>query len=147
MSLTYRLTLAGAPPLEDLAALIAPGATRTRTRSGNPRYTANFHDELGYTIDITAGHDGYYDAEDDDTHWVWEPTRYVDIDFDMNKTNRPETASRTMLAAVHQVLTHTTEDAALVLDGNWLLLTRTAGLLRAHNLPQWPDDHHTILGN
>ncbi len=45
-----------------------------------------------------------------------------------------------MLATVARVLASRTEDAALVQDGNWLLLTRVRGTVRKHNVALWYDE-------
>lgn len=45
-----------------------------------------------------------------------------------------------MLTAVARVLQTGSEDAALVLDGNALLLTRTDGFIRKHRTDTWWDE-------
>ncbi len=42
-----------------------------------------------------------------------------------------------MVASVARVLADRTEDAALVLNGAWLLLTRLDGKLRMHHKSKW----------
>ncbi|MFG1885991.1 SitI3 family protein [Micromonospora sp. NPDC049102] len=140
MGIEYRLTLAGDIPLEDLAPLVAPHDVEESTQPNYPRLlSADLREELGYTVTIYAGSNGYFDAEDDDgTQWEWEPDTYTNIAFDLRKNDPPENVVPTMVSAVSRVLASRQEDAALVLNGNWLLLTRDAGELREHR-PSWWD--------
>jgi hypothetical protein len=55
----------------------------------------------------------------------------------MNKEALTEKGKPNMLAAVARVLAERPEDAALVLNSNWLLLTRVAGVLRRHGTTWW----------
>jgi hypothetical protein len=142
MGIDYRLTLAGNIPLEQVAALVAPEGFRESTEAGTPRLlTADLTNERGFSVSVFAGSHGYLDAEDDDgTQWEWEPDSYVNVIFDMAKNDQPDTATADMMAAVARVLADRPEDAALVLDNNWLLLTRTASRLRTHR-PAWWDNY------
>ncbi|MDG4807185.1 SitI3 family protein [Micromonospora sp. WMMD1120] len=139
MGIEYRLTLAGDIPLEDLAPLVAPHGVEESTQPGYPRLlSADLREELGYTVTIYAGSNGYFDAEDDDgTQWEWEPDAYASVAFDLRKNDPPEGAVPSMVSAVARVLAGRPEDAALVLNGNWLLLTRVAGELREHRSSWW----------
>jgi hypothetical protein len=141
------LTLAGDIPLEQVAALAAPNATETSSPAGNRLLSADLNEERGYSVSITSGTRGYYDAEDDEgAAWEWEPDRYVDINFRMSKNDPTDMGTPNMVSAVAQVLAERPEDAALVLNGNYLLLTRVNGTLRKHNLATWYDeDYEDIL--
>ncbi|MER7455494.1 SitI3 family protein [Micromonospora sp. NPDC126480] len=142
MGIEYRLTLAGDIPLGDLAPLVAPHGVEESTQPGYPRLlSADLREELGYTVTIYAGSNGYLDAEDDNgTQWEWEPDTYTSVVFDLRKNDPPEGAVPSMVSTVARVLASRPEDAALVLNGNWLLLTRVAGELRAHR-PSWWDTY------
>lgn len=142
MGIEYRLTLAGDIPLENLAPLVAPHGFEESTLPGYPRLlTADLRDELGYTVTISAGSNGYFDAEDvDGSQWEWEPDRYVNVVFDLRKNDPSEVAVPSMVSTVGRVLASRQEDAALVLNGNWLLLTRVAGELCEHR-PSWWDTY------
>lgn len=143
MSIDYQLVLAGEIPLEQVAELVAPAARQTTTRYGEPMLSAPLYEEYGYLVDITSGSNGYYEAEDDSgSPWIWEPETYVDINFHMNKEALTEKGKPNMLAAVARVLAERPEDAALVLNSNWLLLTRVAGVLRRHGTTWW--SHHDM---
>ncbi|MGW0505938.1 SitI3 family protein [Micromonospora sp. NPDC003241] len=139
MAIEYRLILAGTVPLEQAAQLAAPDGVEEISRPGFPRLlSADLTLTSGYSLSIYAGSDGYFDAEDDDgSQWEWEPDEYVNILFHMPKDDSLRTATPTMVAAVTRVLTGRPEDAALVLNGNWLLLTRVAGTLRRHRASWW----------
>ncbi|MFG1953973.1 SitI3 family protein [Micromonospora sp. NPDC048830] len=137
MSISYRLTLAGDIPLRHVADLAAPDATETPTPAANRLLTCDRYEERGYLVSISSGRNGYYDAEDDaDAYWEWEPEEYVDISFDMRTGDMADKGVPNMVATVARVLADRAEDAALVLNGNWLLLTRVGGILRRHR-PQW----------
>ncbi|MEV4844515.1 SitI3 family protein [Micromonospora matsumotoense] len=103
--------------------------------------SADLNDEHGYVVDITAGRHSYYCAEDDDgSRWQWEPETYVDINFSMRKDILTDTGKPHMLATVAMVLAGTTEDAALTLNGDVLMLTRVAGTTQLHDTDGWYDE-------
>ncbi|MGW0436771.1 SitI3 family protein [Micromonospora sp. NPDC003197] len=143
MSIDYRLTLAGNIPLEQVAELAAPTAVEASTLSGARMLSADLSDSLGYAVSITSGSSGYYDAEDDGGDlWVWEPASYVDVNFHMRKDTLAEKGTLNMITAVGRILAGRSEDAALVLNGNWLMLTRVGGELRKHNTADWFDEDY-----
>ncbi|NLU78901.1 hypothetical protein HCA58_11035 [Micromonospora sp. HNM0581] len=138
MAIEYRLTLAGDIPLEQVAALAAPDGVEESALPGYPRLLgADLTHTSGYSVSVYGGSNGYFDAENDDgSQWEWEPGTYVNIVFHMPKDDPAGRAAPDMVAAVARVLAGRPEDAALVLNGNWLLLTRTAGTLATHQ-PEW----------
>ncbi|MEU4645264.1 SitI3 family protein [Micromonospora sp. NPDC023814] len=142
MGIEYRLTLAGDIPLEQVASVVAPEGVEESALPGYPRLlSGGLDEELGYTITVSGGSHGYFDAENDDgTQWEWEPDAYVNVVFHMRKNDQPEAAIPNMVSAVSRVLATQMEDAALVLNGNWLLLTRVAGTVRKHR-PSWWDNY------
>ncbi|KIR64595.1 MULTISPECIES: SitI3 family protein [Micromonospora] len=139
MAIEYRLTLAGDIPLERVAELVSPEGFEESALPGYPRLLgADLQDTSGYTVSIYGGSDGYFDAEDDDgTQWEWEPDRHVNLVFHMPKDDPSGRSVPDMVRAVARVLAGRPEDAALVLNGNWLLLTRIAGILRRHRHAWW----------
>jgi hypothetical protein len=147
VAIEYRLTLAADIPLEQVAALAAPNATESSSPAGNRLLSADLIDECGYSVSITSGSHGYYDAEDDGgAAWEWEPDRYVDVNFRMSKNDPTDRGTPNMASAVARILAGRPEDAALVLNGNYLLLTRVNGAVRKHNLTTWYDkDYDSIL--
>ncbi|MBO4210393.1 SitI3 family protein [Micromonospora echinofusca] len=143
MAIEFRLTLAGELPLDQVAELAAVEVTETQTTSGRRMLSASLNERCGYVIDFVSGEHGYYDAEDDDgSLWTWEPKSYVDVDFYMRKEVLAEKGIPNMLATAARILNGSTEDAALVFNGNHLLLTRTDGTLRKHRQSWW--EHHQL---
>ncbi|MFY1703012.1 SitI3 family protein [Micromonospora sp. WMMA1923] len=142
MAIEYRLTLARDIPLEQVAALVAPAGVEESNLPGYPRLlSADLQDTSGYTISILAGRNGYFDAENDDgSHWEWEPDQYVNITFHMPQNDPSGRSTPDMVKAVARILTQEPGDAALVLNGNWLLLTRVARALHKHQ-PSWWDNY------
>ncbi|MEU8182120.1 SitI3 family protein [Micromonospora sp. NPDC049047] len=142
MATEYRLTLAGDIPLDVLAGVVAPDGTEESAVDGRPRVlSADLSDRCGYTVSIHAGSHGYFEAEDGGgAMWEWEPERYVTIGFRLVKGESSDRATRAMLASVARVLDERSEDAALILDADWLLLTRFSGTLRRH-APSWWSVH------
>jgi len=138
MATEYRLTLAGDIPLDVLAGLVAPEKFEESAVDGGHRVlSADLSERCGYTVSIYAGSHGYFEAEDGDgSTWEWEPERYVTIGFRLGKGESSDRATREMLATVARVLGERPEDAALILDADWLLLTRFSGTLRRH-APSW----------
>ncbi|MDG4817521.1 SitI3 family protein [Micromonospora sp. WMMD956] len=138
MATEYRLTLAGDVPLDVLAGVVAPEGVEESAVDGRPRVlSADLSDRCGYTVSIYAGSHGYFEAEDaDGSVWEWEPERYVTIGFRLGKGESSDRATREMLASVARVLGERAEDAALILDADWLLLTRFSGRLHRH-APSW----------
>lgn len=141
MAVEFRLTLAGDIPLDQVAELVAPEATEKPAPPGYPRlFSADLYERCGYAVSITAGSHGYYDAENDDgSRWEWEPDTHVNIGFRMRADDMGDKGVPNMIATVARILTDRTEDAALVQDGNWLLLTRVAGTIRKHHTARWDD--------
>ncbi|MER7166719.1 SitI3 family protein [Micromonospora sp. NPDC000207] len=138
MSLGYCLTLAGELPLDEIAAVTALGPAERPTPSSPRLFGVNLQDERGYSISVHSGTHGYYWAEGDhDASWEWKLDTYVNVTFDMRKYGLVDKGIPNMVATVGRVLAGRGEDAALVQDGNYLLLTRTAGVVRRHRQRQW----------
>lgn len=140
MAVEFRLTLAGDVPLDHVADLVAvEPAEKPRPSGTNPRLlSARLYDTRGYALTISSGSQGYFDAEaDDGARWEWEPETYVDIDFSMRADDLVDKGIPNMMQTVARVLAARQEDAALVQNGNWLLLTRVGGELRRHRHTWW----------
>lgn len=122
--------------MADLVA--ADAAEKPRPSGTNPRlFSARLYDTRGYALTVSSGSQGYFDAESDDgARWEWEPETYVDIDFSMRADDVVDKGVPNIMKAVARVLAARWEDAALVQNGNWLLLTRVGGELRRHR-PIW----------
>lgn len=146
MAVEFRLTLAGDVPLEDVAELAAVDVTEKPAPTANPRLlTARLYDQRGYALSVYSGDHGYFDAEDDDgSRWEWEPETYVDVDFSMSTDDLVDKGIPNMVAAVARILAGRNEDAALVQNGNYLLLTRIDGELRKRRTTWW--SHYGVDG-
>lgn len=141
MAVDYRLTLAGHIPAAEVAECAVPDvAERPRSTDSPDRLSIGLYEERGFWLSVRAGRDGYYEAEEDSgTSWEWEPDEYVNVTFSMDKNPDilVDKGTPNMLRIVGRVLECRSEDAALILNGNWLLLTRFNGVLRKHNRVRW----------
>jgi hypothetical protein len=134
VALEYRLTLAGDTAVPDVVERALP------EHAGTGESGFVLYEDRGFLLTVTSGRDGYFDAESDgDEYWEWEPASYVNVEFRLDKDHIAD-ATRNMLDVVARVLATGAEDAALVLDGNALLLTRTDGAVRKHRSDTWWDD-------
>lgn len=149
MGIDYHLTLGGDVSLQRVAELVGPQVIADRRESPDdpPRYSADLTEQAGYAVSVYGGRHGYYDAEDDDgSQWEWQPDVYVNVSFRMSKNDESEAGTPSMVAAVGRVLAGVTQDAALILNGNWLLLTRVGGRLRKHRPAWWNNyDVHDVV--
>lgn len=138
MALEYRLTLAGDIPIKQIVehAALDPVERPTPTETPN-LFTADLYDKRGFTLIIRFGRNGYYEADDDGTTWEWEPDTYVNLTFRMSKEDHIDKGIPNMLATVARLLAGRTEDAALILNSDVLLLTRVDGTIRKHRQAWW----------
>lgn len=137
MSIQFRLTLATEAPIDQLARLAVedPDERPVPTTFSDRVLRVDLYEQRGFNLSISAGEEGYYDAEGDEgSRWEWKPARYVDLTFSMGKDDLSGKGKGipSMLEIVGRVLQGTTEDAALAQDGNWLYLTRTNGSVRKY---------------
>lgn len=140
MAVEYRLTLAGDIPAEQVAECAVPDPAERPVPTGfGETRGARLYDRYGFSLSVTPGRNGYYDARDDDgSRWEWEINAYVDLDISVSKNDdRITEGTSNMLALVGRVLACRPEDAALVLNGDVLLLTRVDGVLRKHHRTTW----------
>jgi hypothetical protein len=152
MALEYRLILAGekTPVAVAASAVVDPADHRTLTTSG-PVLSADLYDRLGFELTVAPARNAYYEAQDDpDTElWEWEPGPHVRVTFRMDKDpDRMEVGVRNVLEIVERLLASDGGDAALILNGDSLLLTRVAGVVRKHRRATWwssyPDANEII---
>jgi hypothetical protein len=136
MSVDYRLTLGGNPPVNQVAerALPDPGERPTGVP---PILSVNLYEKYGFGVNVRTGRNGYVDAESDDGLWEWEPAEYAAVAFQMDKFADPAWKVTNMLTIVRRVLDTGPEDAALVLNGDVLIFTRFSGTLIKHNREKW----------
>lgn len=136
MALEYRLTLAGSTPVNVVAERALPEADE-RPVGTAPLLSAALFQSHGFNVTVRAGQNGLVDVESDDGSWEWEPEKYVSLTFRMDKSADAGWNVVNMLTVVRQVLNTGDEDAALVLNGDILLLTRFDGTLAKHRRSWW----------
>ena len=142
MALEYRLTLAGAVAMGEVAAraLPDPADQLTPTPSGQV-LSADLDERYGFSVDVVADDHGYYRAPTETGDWEWEPDTAVDLTFEMTKeADRFAEALRHAITAIARVLASGPEDAALMLSGDLLLLTRVDGVITKYRPTWW--EHH-----
>ncbi|MGI5211788.1 SitI3 family protein [Plantactinospora sp. CA-290183] len=145
MAVEYRLTMAGKIPLDQVAESMMPDPTNRPTPTDKPGLlSADLLDRQGFTLIVRHGRNGYYEADDNGTIWEWEPDIYVNVTFRMAKEGDVDAGVRNMLTAVSRLLTSHTEDAALILNGDALLLTRFGDTLRKHSRTVWWDHYDFV---
>ena len=99
--------------------------------------SANLYEKYGFSVTVRSGRDGYVDGLADDGEWEWEPATYVAVAFHVDKfADFPELVAN-MLTVVRRVLETGDEDAALVFNGDVLLLTRFDGTLVKYRREKW----------
>src|SRR4051794_24005903 len=136
MALEYRLTLAGATPVEQVAQRAFPDPA-DRLQGTPPLLSADFYDRLGFEVSLRAARNGYVDVESDDGSWEWEPGAYVSATFRLDKSAEESWTIRNMLTIVRRLLDTGPEDAAFVFNGDILLFTRFGGVVRKHRRQSW----------
>ena len=136
MSLDYRLTIAGSTPIEQVAERALPEPDERPTGTA-PLLSANLVDRHGFGVSVRGGRNGYVDVVSDQGAWEWEPAAYVSVAFHVDKFADLSAVVIDMLTVVRRVLASGPEDAALVLNGDILLLTRLDGILTKHHRDTW----------
>ena len=140
MATEYQLTLCGDATKEDIAVRAIPDAAeRPELTSSGRSLFADLYQQRALGLSIISGPVTYLNADSDAGAWEWEPAPYVGVDFRMDN-DRLNDGQRSMLEIVGRLLASGTEDAALILDGNYLLLTRFDGVLRKPRRSWW--DHY-----
>ncbi|GIF98202.1 SitI3 family protein [Catellatospora citrea] len=136
MGIDYTLTLAGDPPVEQLAQRALPDPAE-RPAGTPPLLSVNLDAARGFAVSVLARRNGYVDVTADHGQWVWQPKLCVSLTFHMDKQADPVWAVGGMLDVVGRVLHTGPEDATLVLNGDRLLLHRAGGALVRHRASWW----------
>jgi hypothetical protein len=136
MALEYRLTLAGDVPADQVARQALPVPVESPADTA-PVLHAGLRDSHGFNVAIRTGRSAYISAESDNGLWEWEPEAYVSVAFRIDKEADHEWAAVNMLAIVWRALEAGSDDAALVFNGDLLLLTRIDGVLAKHHREGW----------
>ncbi|GIF19214.1 hypothetical protein BJ973_006259 [Actinoplanes tereljensis] len=140
MAIDYNLYLAGNPPVEVVAQWAFP-ALADRPTGTVPFLAANLDEKYGFEVVVTSGENAYLDVMTDDGGWEWEPETYVVVAFRLDKEADRPTATDHVLAVVQRVLVAADQDAALVLNGDVLLLSRLNGVVIKHRRDTWWSFH------
>jgi hypothetical protein len=140
MALEYRLTLAGTTPVNQVAERALPTPEERPTGTA-PLLSADLYERYGFAVTIRAGQNDYMEVESDDGMWEWKPNEYVSVLFRLDKLADRAPAVINVLTVVRRILSSGTEDAALVLNDNVLLLTRFGGVLVKHRRDEWWDNY------
>lgn len=136
MAIEYDLTLAGDTPVNRVAERALPDPEQRPT--GVPQFlSTNLDEQYGFAVTVVGGSNRYIDAESDSGTWEWEPQDYVLVGFRLDKSADREWAVANMLTIVRRVLATGSEDTALVINGDLLLLARFDGKLIKHNRDRW----------
>jgi hypothetical protein len=141
MATEYRLTLSGETSKEDVAArAVADVSERPTPTASGQVLTTNLYQSRGLELDVTSGRGTYLEADSDTGNWHWEPGVCVSVTVRLDD-ERWEEGQRNMLEIVSSLLASGSEDAALILDGNFLLLTRFASVIVKHRRSMWWDQY------
>jgi hypothetical protein len=136
MALEYRLTLGGDTPPEQVAERALPVPAETSPDIA-PVLWADMMDSHGFSVTIRAGKNGFVEAAADQGVWEWEPDTFVSVGFRIDKNADHEWAVVNMLSIVWRAFQTGSEDAALVFNGDLLLLTRIDGVVAKHHRDGW----------
>ncbi len=143
MSTEYRLVVNGDTPVEQIAERAFPDPVECPTGTP-PLLAADLYERRGFDVTVRAGHDGYLETESDNGVWEWEPRSYVAVTFRVEKNADPGRAIVNMLTVVGRLLDTGQEDAALILNGDYLLLTRFGGVLVKHRRAAWWENYADV---
>ncbi|MFC4068197.1 SitI3 family protein [Actinoplanes subglobosus] len=136
MSLSYRLTLAGPITTDQLAERAFPDQAERPSGSG-PTLSADLNETHGFAVAVRSGRNGYVDAGTDDGDWEWEPDPFAAISFDIDDDIDREQLAVNLVTVVQRVLLSGPEDAAFVINGDYLLIGRFNGQVTKHSHEKW----------
>jgi hypothetical protein len=140
MALEYRLTLAGEIPTHDVATRAFPDPAE-RPTPYEDILSANLDERRGFQVDVMADQNSYYGSATDTGRWEWEPPSIVDVTFRMDRDpERREAGLPYLLKVVARLLASGPEDAAFMINGDTVLLTRVNGAVCKHHRSWW--DHY-----
>ncbi|GIE27002.1 hypothetical protein Ait01nite_000470 [Actinoplanes italicus] len=149
MSVDYSLTIATDATAVQVAARGLPHQTEWMPGTGTA-LSVNLYETLGIDLSILSDRHGYVDAITDEGRFEWEPDPLVTVIFDLDGQIGHEQAAANMINIVRRLLDTGTEDMALVINGDLLLLARFGGKLVKHNRERWwrhyPGAEQVIFG-
>jgi hypothetical protein len=150
MSLSYRLTLAGDSTAAEIAERAFPDPDEQPSGSGTT-LSADLYDTYGFGVTVRTGRNGYVDAGADEIgQWEWKPDPYVALSFDIDDDIDRKQLAANLVTVVKRVLATGPEDAAFVVNGDYLLVARFGGQVVKHNHDRWwtyyPEADQVISG-
>jgi hypothetical protein len=131
MALECDLVIAGAT---DAARVLERAWSTMPTRApverlDNGTLVADLFARYGFVLSVHASKRGYVQAEAGGSMWEWELAEYARMGFRFDKEFELGTSRAAMLQMVARILTTGSEDVALTLNGDVLLLRRQNGRL------------------
>jgi hypothetical protein len=150
MSLSYRLTLAGDATADEIAERAFPNPNEQPSRSG-ALLSVDLYDSYGFGVTVRTGRNGYVDAGADDIgQWEWKPDPYAALSFDVDDDIDRKQLATNLVTVIKRILSTGPEDAAFVVNGDYLLAARFDGRLVKHNHDRWwsyyPEADQVIFG-
>jgi hypothetical protein len=136
MALEYRLVLGGSATAGEVAKRAVPDSAERPSGNG-ALLSADLFEKYGFLLTVREGKNGYVEVQADGDSWLWEPHEYVSVNFRMDKFADLSWSVINMLALVRRLLDTGPEDAALVLNGDVLILTRLGGALAKYRRQDW----------
>jgi hypothetical protein len=136
MSLSYRLTLAGHITTDQLAERAFPDP-KERPSGPGPTLFVDLHETHGFDVAVRSGRNGHVDAGTDDGDWEWEPDPFAAVSFDIDDVTDRKQLAANLMTVVRRILETGPEDAALVINGDYLLIGRFGGRVVKHSRDRW----------
>jgi hypothetical protein len=136
----YRLTVSGPTPVGQVAER-ALGDPRVPLTPLKHVLTADLRATHGFSLSAYEVRDGYFSAAGETEgadELEWEIPIGVSVNYNLVKDPDPQArAEQAVLASVAHVLATGTEDLTLLLNGNYLLLTRVGGIVHKFSRDTW----------
>jgi hypothetical protein len=149
MSLSYRLTLAGSVTADQLAERAFPDLENRPSGTG-PILFADLYATHGFGVAVRTGRNGHVDAGTDDGDWEWEPDPFAAVSFDIDDLTDRQRLAVNLVTVVRRILETGPEDAAFVINGDYLLVSRFDGRIVKHSHDRWwsyyPEADELIAG-
>ncbi|MEU4159797.1 SitI3 family protein [Actinoplanes sp. NPDC026670] len=150
MALVYDLILIGDNSVEQVAERALPNPDERPTGTPPLLRSADLHERYGFNVSVLSRDIGYVAAESDNGMWEFEPDAHIAVTFYLDKSAELDWSITNMLTVIRRLLDSGDEDALLILDGDFLLLTRFGGTLTKHRRATWwdhfPTADETITG-
>jgi hypothetical protein len=141
VALEYDLILIGGNTVEQVAERAFPITEERPTGAPPLLRSADIRDQYGFTVSVLRRQVGYVAVESDNGMWEFEPDAHVALTFYLDETADLDWSIANMLTVARRVLDSGNEDALLILDGDYLLLTRFGGSIVKHRRTTWWDHY------